>query len=132
MPEVKDDNIVVIPKMSEKEAVERYCTEFVGSTKGLEKLTVTNETEKAGWNTHLPVPLVGKAFKHPNQTEVGGGYIRVVYSKHNIVAIFSNNRFEELQSKVICVDIANGEDSTIETTIVKGVMTHKKIQTTEG
>lgn len=99
MSEVKDIK-AIIPEMSQKEIVERYCTQFNNSTKKLEELTVSEECEKAGWNIHLPIPLSGKAFKHPDQTEVKEGYTRVVYSKYNIIAIFANNRFEEFKTLV--------------------------------
>lgn len=85
--------------ISEKEAAEKYHEQYKEDLKGLQKLTVTDETCKASWNKHMFVPLKGTVYVHPNQEGVKEGYIKVIHSKFHIICTFDKHNFKEFQNE---------------------------------
>lgn len=63
----------------------------------IKALFPTRKTAKAGWNVHLPEPLIygERVLQDKNQEGVGVGYVRVRHGKSfKTISVFSKNNFK--------------------------------------
>ena len=84
-------------KLSDKEIVEKFCTKYNNNVKNLKRLTAKKSMDSTRWNKSLPIPLKGleKVYVHPDQKDIGEQYVRIIHSKHEIVAVFGKHDFLE-------------------------------------
>lgn len=72
-----------------------WINKYEGETESLKKLIPTKSFIDAGWNksSNIPVEQGTPVSLHPDQDGIPQGYVRVVYSEYNAVAVFSKVNF---------------------------------------
>jgi len=85
----------VIKNEDHKTEMQHLVSSYEGSTDKLKTLTVIDGFSDVRWNRELLVSLESKEIVHihPNQKDVGSGYVRIVHSSCKAVSIFSKVHF---------------------------------------
>jgi hypothetical protein len=82
---------VPVPSAPATPPITGLGSKFEGPTDDLEKIVVDKNIASVGWNQHLPNPLQPDevVFKHPDQTGVANGYVKIIHGDVKNIAVFS-------------------------------------------
>ena len=80
-----------------------WINQYDESIEGLKNLIPNKEFVEAAWNTNsnLPVRMDTEIFLHPSQEFLPEKYVRVIYSEHRAIAVFSKVNFDWEKSESI-------------------------------